>query len=122
MSDRQLARKLRKQLRRGERLLKGTDPGSDLHHRVSHRLTQLRAIIEELRKRSDDVFDLPEGTIYPALHRMERSGMVTSRWTEGAGRRRRVYQLSNLGREKLGEKQAEWQAFTRSVRLVLKGA
>ena len=80
------------------------------------------AIIEELRKRSDDVFDLPEGTIYPALHRMERSGMVTSRWTEGAGRRRRVYQLSNLGREKLGEKQAEWQAFTRSVRLVLKGA
>ncbi len=80
------------------------------------------AIIEELRKRSDDVFDLPEGTIYPALHRMERSGVLASQWTEGEGRRRRVYQLSGLGREALGEKQAEWQAFTRSVRLVLEGA
>ena len=80
------------------------------------------AIIEELRRRSEDVFDLPEGTIYPALHRMERSGVLASQWTESAGRRRRVYQLSGLGREALGEKQAEWQAFTRSVRHVLEGA
>jgi PadR family transcriptional regulator len=80
------------------------------------------AIIEELRKRSDDVFDLPEGTIYPALHRMERGGLLASQWTEGEGRRRRVYQLSGLGRDALGEKQAEWQAFTRSVRLVVEGA
>jgi len=79
-------------------------------------------IIEKLRKRSDDAFDLPEGTIYPALHRMERASLLTSQWTESEGRRRRVYQLSRLGREALEEKQAEWQAFTRSVRLVLEGA
>ncbi len=77
------------------------------------------AIIEELRRRSDDVFDLPEGTIYPALHRMERAGMLASQWSESERRRRRVYQLSGLGRQALGQKQAEWQAFTRSVRLVL---
>ncbi len=80
------------------------------------------AIIGELRRRSDDVFDLPEGTIYPALHRMERSGVLATQWTESSGRRRRVYQLSGLGREVLGEKQAEWQAFTRSVHHVLEGA
>ncbi len=77
------------------------------------------AIIEELRRRSDSAFDLPEGTIYPALHRMERAGMLASQWSESEKRRRRVYQLSRLGREALEEKQAEWQAFTRSVRLVL---
>ncbi len=78
------------------------------------------AIIGELRRRSDDVFDLPEGTIYPALHRMERAGMLASQWSESEGRRRRrVYQLSRLGYEALEEKQAEWQAFMRSVRLVL---
>jgi PadR family transcriptional regulator len=43
------------------------------------------AIIAELRRRSDDVFDLPEGTIYPALHRMERAGLLASLWTEGDG-------------------------------------
>ena len=80
------------------------------------------AIIGELRRRSDNVFDLPEGTIYPALHRMERAGMLTSQWSEREGRRRRVYQISGPGREALGEKQAEWQAFTRSVLLVLEGA
>lgn len=79
------------------------------------------AIIEELRGRSDEAFDLAEGTVYPALHRMERAGLLTSQWTESEGRRRRVYRLSLLGREALEEKQAEWQAFTRSVRLVLKG-
>ena len=79
-------------------------------------------IIEKLRKRSDDAFDLPEGTIYPALHRMERASLLTSQWTESEGRRRRVYQLSRLGREALEEKQVEWRAFTRSVRLVLEGA
>ena len=79
-------------------------------------------IIEKLRRRSDDAFDLPEGTIYPALHRMERASLLTSQWTESEGRRRRVYQLSRLGREALEEKQVEWRAFTRSVRLVLEGA
>ena len=49
MSDRKLRRKLRQKLREGERMLKYADPGSDAHHRLSHRLTQLRKIIKELK-------------------------------------------------------------------------
>ncbi|MEX1254514.1 MAG: helix-turn-helix transcriptional regulator [Dehalococcoidia bacterium] len=80
------------------------------------------AIIEELRARSDKAFDLPEGTVYPALHRMERAGLLTSHWSDGEGRRRRVYQVSGLGEQALAAKQAEWQKFNRSVRLVLEGS
>ena len=55
------------------------------------------AIIQRLSRRSDDVFKLPEGTIYPALHRLERDGLVTSRWTAASGRKRRVYRITRSG-------------------------
>ena len=55
------------------------------------------AIAETLRSRSDGAFDLPEGTLYPALHRLERGGLLSSRWSEVNGRRRRVYQLTARG-------------------------
>ena len=45
------------------------------------------AIIEELRRRSGGTFDLPEGTIYPALHRLERQGLIESEWSDASGRR-----------------------------------
>jgi DNA-binding PadR family transcriptional regulator len=80
------------------------------------------AIIEALRKRSDDAFDLPEGTVYPALHRLEREGLLVSRWSEPEGRRRRVYRLSGKGAEALAQRHGEWNAFARSVRLVVEGA
>src|SRR4029453_8649049 len=57
------------------------------------------AIIQRLRRRSDDVFHLREGTVYPALHRLERDGLVKSRWTAASGRRRRVYPLTPGGEE-----------------------
>jgi DNA-binding PadR family transcriptional regulator len=79
------------------------------------------AIIEELRRRSRGNLDLPEGTVYPALHRMERAGLLKSTWSEVAGRRRRVYRISARGSEALAAKQAEWGAFVRSIRLVLQG-
>lgn len=80
------------------------------------------AIIEELRSRSNDAFDLAEGTVYPALHRLEREGLLLSHWSEGDGRRRRVYQLSGRGSEALADRQGEWNAFAKSVRLVVEGA
>ena len=53
------------------------------------------AVIEEIRRRSGGAFDLPEGTIYPALHRLEQAGLLASRWvTAESGRRRRVYALT----------------------------
>jgi PadR family transcriptional regulator PadR len=49
------------------------------------------AIIEEIKRRSGGAFDLPEGTIYPALHRLEQAGLLSSRWTTAdSGRRRRA--------------------------------
>src|SRR3990170_195719 len=67
-------------------------------------------VIEKLRRQSDDAFDLPEGTIYPALHRMERAGLLTSQWTESEGRGRRVYRRGRVGGEALKKKQGEWKA------------
>ena len=80
------------------------------------------AIIEELRSRSGGTFDLPEGTIYPALHRLERQGLIESRWSEASGRRRRVYRLTRRGQGALGEKTKAWRSFARGMAAALEGA
>lgn len=77
------------------------------------------AIIAALREQSSGAFDLPEGTIYPALHRLERAGLVKSAWSSDSGRRRRVYELTAAGREALGSRRAEWDAFRTAVGAVL---
>ena len=79
------------------------------------------AVIEELRQRSGEALDLPEGTIYPALHRLQRAGLLESSWDEGSGRRRRVYSLTSTGRRAVREKRKEWRAFARAVQGVLGG-
>ena len=58
-------------------------------------------LIEELKQRSGGTFELPEGTVYPALHRLERQGLLASAWDEDAPRRRRVYSLTRSGRREL---------------------
>ena len=73
------------------------------------------AIIESLRTRSEDVFDLPEGTVYPALHRLEDQGLLKSNWSEDTGRRKRVYQLTPKGQEALNTRQDEWLKFSKAV-------
>jgi transcriptional regulator len=77
------------------------------------------AIIEKLKHRSDGAFALPEGTIYPALHRLEAAGLLSSAWSDGEGRRRRVYQLTRRGRRELGARRSEWRDFSRAVEAVL---
>jgi PadR family transcriptional regulator, regulatory protein PadR len=76
-------------------------------------------LIERLRARSGGAFDLPEGTLYPALHRLERDGLLSSAWTEAAGRRRRVYRLTRRGRAALSRREAEWKSFSRAVEAVI---
>jgi PadR family transcriptional regulator PadR len=76
-------------------------------------------LIERLRERSDGAFDLPEGTVYPALHRLERDGLLSSEWTEAPGRRRRVYRLTRAGRAALGRRETEWRSFARAVEAVI---
>jgi PadR family transcriptional regulator PadR len=78
-------------------------------------------IAELLRARSDGTFDLPEGTLYPALHRLERAGLLSSRWSEVNGRRRRVYQLTPKGHRALASRQGEWRDFARAVFAVVEG-
>ncbi len=78
------------------------------------------AIIEELRRRSDGTFDLPEGTIYPALHRLEREGLLTSQWDVGGTQRRRIYALTAKGRQTLGEQTRIWRRFSSAVEGVMR--
>lgn len=70
------------------------------------------AIIEDIRRRSGGALDLQEGTVYPVLHRLERSGLLRSRWRVEEGRRRRLYELTASGRRALAEAREEWVAFT----------
>lgn len=76
------------------------------------------AIIEELKRRSGGALALPEGTVYPALHRLERSGLLESSWSDGA-RRRRVYRLTARGRRELGERRESWREFAATIEAVL---
>lgn len=73
------------------------------------------AVIEALRQQSGGLFDLPEGTIYPALHRLEEQGLLKSRWKDDAPRRRRVYELTGKGQQALAKRQDEWKTFSKAV-------
>ena len=74
------------------------------------------AVIEEIKRRSGGAFDLPEGTIYPALHRLEQAGLLKSRWmTADSGRRRRVYTLTKAGSRALAERRAIWKQFSDAI-------
>ena len=77
------------------------------------------AVIEEIKRRSGGAFDLPEGTIYPALQRLERAGRVESAWSSESGRRRRMYAITPAGEAALQTGRAEWAAFARGVQAVL---
>ncbi len=73
------------------------------------------AIIQTLRDGSGGEFDLPEGTVYPALHRLERTGAVGSTWSVEQGRRRRVYHLTSQGQASLQEERRQWGSFAAAM-------
>lgn len=77
------------------------------------------AIIEALQVRSGGELDLPTGTVYPALRRLEAAGYLTSDWDEVGGRRRRTYALSRAGRKALARHRAEWRTFSSVIGGVL---
>jgi PadR family transcriptional regulator PadR len=80
------------------------------------------AIMEALRVGSGGQLDLPTGTIYPALHRLERSGLVKAAWSQAGGRRRRVYQLTAAGRRALEVERSTWREFSAAVTGLLQPA
>ena len=77
------------------------------------------SIIESLRSQSAGLFDLPEGTVYPALHRLEESALIKSTREKVEGRERRVYHLIPAGHGSLKESRASWQAFSAAVSRIL---
>lgn len=76
-------------------------------------------IVERLKQRSQGAFELSEGTIYPALYRLEDAGLLSSRWAHETGRRRRVYRLTRRGQAALDAGRQDWRGFAHAVNAVL---
>ena len=80
------------------------------------------AIIETIKAKSASTFDLPEGTVYPALHRLEEAGLLSSHWmTPDSGRRRRMYALTKAGTKALADRRKAWGRFSQAVDTMLGG-
>jgi DNA-binding PadR family transcriptional regulator len=79
------------------------------------------AVMETLRQTTDGRLDLPTGTIYPALHRLEQAGLIRGTWSVVAGRRRRAYQLTAKGARTLSGKRADWHDFAAMITAALEG-
>jgi PadR family transcriptional regulator PadR len=77
------------------------------------------AVISRIQDQSAGRFELLEGSVYPALHRLEHLGLVDSQWTREDGRRRRTYALTARGRTVLETKAADWADFVSGVGAVL---
>jgi PadR family transcriptional regulator, regulatory protein PadR len=80
------------------------------------------AIKEALRAGSGGRFDLPTGTVYPALHRLERAGLIRGSWSTVNGRRRRSYQLTAAGERTLSQERSSWHEFSTAVTALLGGS
>ena len=76
---------------------------------------------QRLTERSGGELDVHEGSLYPALHRLERGGLVESAWSTSDGRRRRIYRLTPAGRRAVKATRQEWRAFSTAVDRVLRG-
>ena len=77
-------------------------------------------VIEALRRESGGAFDLPSGTIYPALHRLELAGLIEGTWSPAEGRRRRTYSVTKRGHRELDIAREAWRSFASAVGGVLK--
>jgi PadR family transcriptional regulator PadR len=77
-------------------------------------------IVKELEKRSQGYFKFKEGTLYPALHRLEKSGLIMGQWQVlPNGRQRRYYYITARGQAKLATEKSQWQDFLEAVKLIL---
>lgn len=79
-------------------------------------------VIMALRERSGGAFDLTEGSVYPALHRLEAEGLLSSSWAPVAGRRRRIYTLTDRGVRALDAQRRDWRALVAAVEAVVRPA
>jgi len=81
------------------------------------------AIMTAIQAISEDVLRAEEGSLYPALHRMEEAGWIRAEWiTKDSGRRARIYQVTPAGRKQLAAEESRWEAVTAAVNRVLRMA
>jgi transcriptional regulator len=81
------------------------------------------AIMTAISEMSDEVLRLEEGSLYPALHRMEEAGWVKAEWiTKESGRRARIYDVTGAGKKQLEAEESRWEAVTAAVNRVLRMA
>jgi len=81
------------------------------------------AIMSAIQEISDEVLRVEEGSLYPALHRMEEAGWIRAEWiTKETGRRARIYEVTPAGRKQLGTEESRWRAVAAAVNRVLREA
>jgi transcriptional regulator len=81
------------------------------------------AIMSAIQDMSEEVLRVEEGSLYPALHRMEEAGWIGAEWiTKDTGRRARIYELTAAGKRQLAAEESRWQAVTSAVNRVLRTA
>lgn len=78
-------------------------------------------MIKELKKKSEDIFELKEGTLYPILHGLEEKNLITSYWDNTSGKKRKYYLITKTGKQALREKEREWKTFYLGVNKVIGG-
>ena len=79
------------------------------------------ALISTIQGASGEVLKAEEGSLYPALHRMEEAGWIRAKWIKkDTGRRARIYELTAAGKKQLGVEESRWQSVTAAVNRVLR--
>ena len=80
-------------------------------------------ISQRIRQMSKEALQVPQGSLYPALHRLEKRGWLTASWSEtDTGRSAKYYKLSPKGRKQLAEEEENWQRLTEAITLILRTA
>lgn len=79
------------------------------------------AVGKRLREVSGERLQIPQGSLYPALHRLENRGLLSSEWTTLRGRKAKVYSITERGRRQLSDEVSEWEELSIAISLVLEG-
>ncbi len=78
-------------------------------------------MIRKLTEKSENIFELQEGTLYPILHGLEEKNYITSYWDETGKKKRKYYSITNEGKKHLKEKKEEWRTFSSGINQVVGG-
>lgn len=79
-------------------------------------------MIKKLCEKSENIFELKEGTLYPILHSLEENNLITSYWDNSTAKRRKYYAITEKGKKQLKERKEEWKLFSNGINKVIGGA